>query len=160
MRNNLKEPVEYTVGALSQAELDFVVDDKANSVGALLAYLTATEKLYQIITFEQGEPNEQEKTILNDAKELGDLGRKNLKGKDVQKYIEEFTEARKKTTKLLKEKDDASLATIPEGSSVSNFFAWFHVTEHQSSHLGRTLFLKKRIPENLDLKIPTPKKID
>lgn len=160
MLNNLKERVEYTVGGLSQSELDFVIDEKANSVGALLAHLTATEKLYQIITFEEREPNEEEMKILNDAMELGDLGRKNLKGKDVQKYLEEYTAARTRTMELLKEKDDEWLANIPEGSSVSNFFSWFHVMEHQSSHLGQILLLKKRIPENLDIKITPPKKMD
>lgn len=160
MLNNLKQRIEYTVGNLSQEELDYVLDEKANSIGALIAHLTATEKLYQIITFEQREPNDQEMEILNDAMELGDLGRKNLRGKDVRKYLEEFTEARKKTMELLKEKDDEWLATIPEGSSVSNFFSWFHVMEHQSSHLGQILLLKKRIPENLDMNIKAPKKID
>ena len=61
---------------------------------------------------------------------------------------------------LLKEKDDEWLAAIPEESTVSNFFSWFHVMEHQSSHLGQILLLKKRIPENLDLQINAPKKVD
>ncbi len=160
MLNNLKERIEYTVGDLSQEELDYVLDEKANSIGALLAHLTATEKLYQIITFEQREPNDEEMAILNDAMELGELGRKNLQGKDVKKYLEEFTEARNTTMELLKEKDDEWLATVPEESSVSNFFSWFHVMEHQSSHLGQILLLKKRIPEHLDINIKAPKKID
>lgn len=160
MLNNLKERIEYTVVDLSQAELDFIIDEEANSIGALLAHLIATEKLYQIITFEQRDPSGDEMSILNDAMELGDEGRKNLKGIDVKKYLEAFTEARLKTMELLKEKDDEWLAKIPNGSSVSNFFSWFHVMEHQSSHLGQILLLKKRIPENVDLQLQAPKKID
>ncbi len=153
MLNNLKERIEYTVGDLSKAELDFIVDENANSIGALLAHLTATEKLFQIITFEEREPSAQEMDILNDAMELGDLGRKNLNGKDVQDYLAEFTAARIMTMKLLKEKDDEWLATIPEDSNTSNFFSWFHVMEHQSSHLGQILFLKKRIPPEKEIKL-------
>ena len=29
---------------------------------------------------------------------------------------------------------------------MTNQYCWFHVMEHQSSHLGQILFLKKRIP--------------
>jgi hypothetical protein len=29
---------------------------------------------------------------------------------------------------------------------MNNYYGWFHVMEHQSSHLGQILFLKKRIP--------------
>lgn len=37
---------------------------------------------------------------------------------------------------------------------MSNHYAWFHVMEHQSSHLGQVLFLRKRIPPEAELKIP------
>lgn len=160
MLNNLKMRVAYTVGDLSQEELDYIMDKEANSIGALLAHLIATEKLFQIIIFEEREPNEEEMALLTDAMELGDLGRKHLKGKSVKQYLEEYSEVRKKTMELLKEKDDEWLLEIPEGSTLNNYYSWFHVMEHQSSHLGQILLLKKRIPENLDVKINSPKSVD
>jgi len=160
MLNNLKNRVEFAVGSLSQAELDYLFDEEANSIGALLAHLTATEKLYQIITFEGREPTEEEMKGLSDAMELGELGRAHIKGKDAAYYLDAYTEARKETLRLFKEKDDTWLASDPDGSGTSNHFSWFHVMEHQSSHLGQVLLLKKRIPENLDLQLENPKKID
>ena len=39
---------------------------------------------------------------------------------------------------------------------MNNFFGWFHVMEHQSSHLGQILFLKKRIPPEPEVNLEQP----
>jgi len=160
MLDNMKERVAYTVQNMSTEELDYLQDENANTIGALLMHLIATENYYRIVTFEERDLTSEEMKEYNDAMELGDLGRKNIKDKNVSYYLDLYNEARQKTIEAFKQKDDVWLATTPTGSSVSNHFSWFHVMEHQSSHLGQILYLKKRIPENLDLKIKKTNKID
>jgi len=41
-----------SVKGMSQKDLDFLLDDKANTIGALLMHLAATDRIYQINTFE------------------------------------------------------------------------------------------------------------
>src|SRR5581483_9476373 len=38
---------------LTREQLDFLLDEKANTIGALLLHLAATDRLYQINTFDQ-----------------------------------------------------------------------------------------------------------
>ena len=52
MMNMMRTWVIRTVEDLSVAELDYHLDDHANSIGALLWHLAATEKYYQLNTFE------------------------------------------------------------------------------------------------------------
>ena len=40
---------------MSVSELDFLIDENANTVGALLMHLAATERCYQIHTFQNKE---------------------------------------------------------------------------------------------------------
>lgn len=47
MLNNLSERVESVVGQLNQQELDYLMDEDANSIGALIMHLVATEVYYQ-----------------------------------------------------------------------------------------------------------------
>jgi uncharacterized damage-inducible protein DinB len=160
MLNNLSERVEYTVSNMTQAELDYQLDEKSNSVGALVMHLAATEIYYQEATFGNSDLSEKEMEELRIAMELGDEGRQHIKGHDAAYYLDIFKKAREKTLELLKEKDDAWLAEIPEGSYVNNHFSWFHVMEHQSSHLGQILLLKKRIPKANSLELKDNIKVD
>lgn len=160
MLNNLSDRIEYTVGGMTQAELDYQMDDKSNSIGALLMHLAATEIYFQEATFGDGNLSQKELEALRVAMELGDEGRQKLKGHDAAYYLDLYKKARKKTMQLMKEKDDTWLAEIPDDSMVSNYFSWFHVMEHQSSHLGQILLLQKRIPENDIMKLKNDKKVD
>ncbi|AFL80227.1 Protein of unknown function (DUF664) [Aequorivita sublithincola DSM 14238] len=160
MLNNLSERVEYAVGNMSQAELDYQLDEKSNSVGALIMHLAATETYFQEATFGESNLSEAELEELRIAMELGDEGRQHIKGHDATYYLDIYKKARKRTLELLKEKDDAWLAEVPEGSTVNNHFSWFHVMEHQSSHLGQILLLQKRIPETKTLDLKNDKKVD
>ncbi|WP_431243412.1 hypothetical protein ACQ9BO_01775 [Flavobacterium sp. P21] len=72
--------------------------------------------------------------------------RDEFKGHDIQYYLDIYNEVRAKTISELKKRDDAWFATIQMKYDISNQYCWFHVMEHQSSHLGQILFLKKRIP--------------
>ena len=52
MLNWMRGPVLGSVKGLTAVQLDYLHDDKANTIGALLLHLAATERLYQVHTFE------------------------------------------------------------------------------------------------------------
>jgi len=117
-------------------------------------HLAAAEKLYQLRTFEGRRFNDEEKEIWNDALRLDEGGRDKFKGYDVQYYLDIYNKVRQVTIEELKKRDDKWLEEIEPGFTYSNHYSWFHVMEHQSSHLGQILFLKKRIPPEPEIKLP------
>ncbi|MEH6657570.1 hypothetical protein [Leeuwenhoekiella marinoflava] len=60
MLDAMKERVEGSVKNHSVYELDYLMDEKANSIGALIMHLAAAEKLYQVMTFEGRYFNKEE----------------------------------------------------------------------------------------------------
>ncbi|WP_235982727.1 DinB family protein [Kordia aestuariivivens] len=160
MLNNLSARVERVVKDLDQRQLDHLHDEKANSIGALIMHLAAAEKIYQLYTFENRGFNEEEEKFWGPALNLDDAGREAFKGKDVAYYLKIYKEVRAKTLEEFKKLDDSWLAKIRPGSTDNNHYYWFHVMEHQSSHLGQILFLKKRIPPPPSINLEQKKKID
>ncbi len=160
MLNNLSSRVERSVQYLDQRELDHLHDEKANSIGALIMHLAAAEKYYQLYTFENRGFNEEEEKIWGPAFHLDDAGRETYKGHDVAYYLKIYKEVRAKTLEEFKKLDDTWLAKVRPGTTENNHAHWFHVMEHQSSHLGQILFLKKRIPPPPAITIKKEKKID
>ncbi|WP_264553007.1 DinB family protein [Flavobacterium sp. N2038] len=146
MLEDLKDRVEFTVKNMDQYEIDYLHDEKANRIGALVMHLAAAEKYYQVFTFENREFNEEEKKKWDTALKLDQGARDEFKGHDIQYYLDIYNEVRAKTIEELKKRDDAWFAEIQMKYDISNQYCWFHVMEHQSSHLGQILFLKKRIP--------------
>jgi hypothetical protein len=61
MIDNLKERVERNVTSLDQEGTDFLLDENANSAGAIIYHLAATEAYYQVYTFENRQFNKDEK---------------------------------------------------------------------------------------------------
>lgn len=145
MLEDLKSRVERTVKNMSQYEIDYLHDAEANRIGALVMHLAAAEKYYQVFTFENREFNEEEKKMWGAALDLDQAGRE-IKGHDIQYYLDIYNEVRAKTISELKKRDDAWFAEVQTRYDWTNQYCWFHVMEHQSSHLGQILFLKKRIP--------------
>ncbi|MBS7256669.1 DinB family protein [Flavobacterium branchiicola] len=146
MLDDLKDRVEETVKNMDQYEIDYLHDEKANRIGALVMHLAAAEKYYQVFTFENREFNEEEKKKWETALNLDQGARDEFKGHDIQYYLDIYNEVRAKTISELKKRDDAWFAEVQKKYDISNQYCWFHVMEHQSSHLGQILFLKKRIP--------------
>ena len=98
MLNYNRHTILNIVKSMSVKELDHLHDAHSNTIGALLLQLGATEKFYQINTFEgRQEYNDEEKKVWNSAMSLGDEGRKNIKGKDVQYYVDAITAVREKS---------------------------------------------------------------
>ena len=145
MLNDLSNRVERVTGNMTTDELDFLLDENANSIGSLIMHLAATEAYYQVYTFEGRGFNAEEQKLWNAAQNLGEAARNKYKGHEADYYFDIWKDVRKKTLKYLKEKDDDWLNENPAGSSMNNHWAWFHVMEHQSSHLGQILLLRKRI---------------
>ncbi len=151
MLNYNRNTVVRLVQSMSMAELDHLHDGHANTIGALIMHLGATDKFYQINTFEgRQEFNAEEQKEWGAAMELDDKGRQEIKGHDVQYYLDKIKAVRERTLALLKEKDDNWLLAVdPEWSKkepINTFWKWFHVCEHESNHRGQIAFLKSRLP--------------
>lgn len=154
MLEDLKDRVERTVKNMSQYEIDYLHDDEANRIGALVMHLAAAEKYYQVFTFENRGFNEEEKKTWQKALDLDQGGRDEFKGHNIQYYLDIYNEVRAKTISELKKRDDSWFAEVQTRYDWTNQYCWFHVMEHQSSHLGQILFLKKRIPPEQKKTLP------
>ncbi|MBL4707819.1 MAG: DUF664 domain-containing protein [Flavobacteriales bacterium] len=145
MLEDLKSRVTSSVVNLSQEETDFLLDDKANTIGAMILHLAATEKYYQVYTFENRGYNSEEKKEWETALSLGNKARASIKGKPMSYYLKKWDAVRKETKKLLKTKDDNWFKSDVKESSMNNHWAWYHVMEHQANHMGQIRLIIKRI---------------
>jgi hypothetical protein len=151
MLNYNRQTIIDATKSLTQAQLDYLHDPKSNTIGALLMHLGAIEKFYQVNTFEKRDDlTDAEKKIWADGMNLGENGRKNIKGKDIKYYLDIITELREKTLAEFKKKDDAwLLESAPFGRSgrmVNTYWKWFHVCEHEANHRGQITWIKGRLP--------------
>jgi len=154
MLDDLKDRVISQTQKLNTYELDHLHDEEANRIGALIMHLAAAEKFYQVFTFEGREFNEEEEAQWMDALELGATARDRYRGKPISHYIDIYQKVRDKTIEELRKRDDDWFKEVQPAYQMTNNYCWFHVMEHQSSHLGQILFLKKRIPpEEEELKL-------
>jgi len=141
MLNDLKARVTRSVEGMSQYEADYLLDENANRIGAMILHLAATEAYYQAYTFENRGFNKEEQKKWNVALNLGDNGRKELQGKPIDYYLDIYKEVREKTLKLLKTKDDKWLKQKNSAGTMNNHWAWYHVMEHQANHMKPSLFV-------------------
>lgn len=141
-----------SVKGMSTKDLDFLLDEKANRIGALLLHLVAVEKFFQANTFEGMNPDklpEAWKEKWGPAMELGDPGRKQIQGNTLDHYLSNLSETREKTLEEFRKRDDAWLMAIDKTwgwGPTNNYCKWFHVTEHEANHNGQIKLLKTRIP--------------
>ncbi len=97
---------------MSTKDLDFLLDEKANRIGALLLHLVAVEKFYQANTFDGMNPDklpEAWKEKWGPAMELGEPGRKQIQGNTLDYYLNNLNETREKTLAEFRKRDDAWL---------------------------------------------------
>ena len=137
---------------LTQADLDYLFDKNANTIGALMLHLAATETYYGMHTFQGmkwGSWPDSVKKQWDPAMELGDAGRQQIKGHDRDYYVNILHEVREKTLAEFSKKDDAWLMTVdkewPWGPT-NTYCKWFHVCEHEAHHTGQIAMIRKRIP--------------
>lgn len=148
MLEDLKSRVTRSVRDLDLESTDYLLDDKANRIGAMILHLAATERYYQHFTlgknaFSEADDPELWKTALS----LGDKGREQLIGKPISYYLAIWDAVRKETLALLKTKDDKWFLKKVKSSNANNYWAWYHVMEHQANHMGQIRLIIKRIPK-------------
>ena len=146
-----RRQVEHNVQGLSQQDLDYLLDANANSIGALLLHLAATETYYQMNTFggmKWDSWSEEVKKKWDIPMNLGEPARKAIKGNSLDYYLDALHQAREKSLAEFRKRDDKWLATVvtEEEFSANNYAKWFHVAEHESNHDGQIKFLKRRVP--------------
>jgi len=153
----MRSQVLDSVKGMSQQDLDFLLDAKANRIGALLMHLAAIETFYQLNSFEgvSGEKMPKEfKEKWGVPADLGDPARGAIKGHSLDFYLNLLHETREKTLSEFRKRDDKWLAAVdktwlPAAGHEwgwNNYCKWFHVTEHEANHNGQIKFLKSRLP--------------
>lgn len=144
MLEDLKNRIDNMVKDLNQEQTDFLFDEKANSIGALIMHLAATEAYYQVETLEGRKWTDEESEMWQVAGGLGPEAREKFKNQPIHYYLDIWDDVRAKTLDGLKAKDDVWFASnIDEG--VNNHWAWFHVMEHQANHMGQIALIKSRL---------------
>lgn len=137
---------------LTMEQLDFQLDDKSNSIGAMLLHLAATEKYYQLNTFDEmswGSWGNDVKKKWQVPMGLGKEGREKIKGNNIDYYLSNLEEVREVTKKEFAKRDDDWLQKSEPffgNQPTNNHAKWFHVCEHESNHNGQIKFIKKRFP--------------
>lgn len=146
-----REQVLYNVKGMSQQDLDYLLDAKANTIGALLLHLAATDHYYGLNTFggmKWDSWPDDEKKKWDIPMNLGEAARKAIKGHSLDFYLTALHESREKNLAEFRKHDDKWLTMVAnEGDFKANNYAkWFHVAEHESNHDGQIKFLKNRLP--------------
>jgi uncharacterized damage-inducible protein DinB len=135
------------VDGLTLAELDHVHDPESNSIGALLAHITAVERSYQILTFEERLLSPDENQLWSTPLNLGADGRRLLCGHALAHYLEELSATRCGTLDALAQRDDAWLdRPVGLAPRINAHWAWFHVAEDEINHRGQIRWLRARLP--------------
>lgn len=151
MLNWIRESVIKNVEGLTQTDLDYLMDARANTIGALLSHLAATDTVYQDLTFYKLKDfSDANKKRWGVAMELGEEARKQIKGNNLDYYLSNMKEVREKTLAELKKRDDKWFQEVDPaffgGKPTNNFCKWFHVCEHEANHRGQIALIRKRIP--------------
>ena len=133
-------------------QLDYLYDENANSIGALLLHIASLEAAYQEMTF-------YGRNILNNPERiqkwrvpmyLGDQARREIKGHSVSYYLEELKAIRDQTVEQFRQYDDDWLWQVSSygsrGQAANNYWMWYHVYEDEINHRGEISWLKSRIP--------------
>jgi uncharacterized damage-inducible protein DinB len=136
---------------LSREDLDWLPDANANSIGALLLHLAATDVYYGLNTF-QGLPwanySQEVKQRWGPAMKLGDLGRNRITGHDLQFYLAVLQETREYSLSEFRKRDDDWFLAVDHTwawGPTKNFCKWFHVCEHESHHIGQIDLIIKNL---------------
>jgi len=146
MLEDLKNRISEMTQDLNQEEIDYLFDEKANSIGALVMHLVATEAYYQVETLEDRTWTDEEAQFWGMATGLGEKQQIEIKGKPIKYYLDLWDGVRNKTLDGLKSKDDAWFASnIEEG--INYHWAWFHILEHSANHMGQIALVKNRLPK-------------
>lgn len=152
MMNWMRMVILNPVKNLTVEQLDYLHDDKSNSIGAMLLHLAATERYYQLHTFDGmkwGSWDNKIKQQWDVPMKLGDEARKTIKGNKLEYYLDILKDVRNTTLQEFKKRDDSWLMAVDNDwgwGPTNNYCKWFHVCEHESNHNGQIKFIKSRLP--------------
>ena len=136
---------------LTQTDLDFLFDANANSIGALMLHLAATETYYGMNTFggmKWGSWSDDIKKQWDPAMDLGDAGRKTIRGMTATTTWE-FCMTCAKRRGRIQEARRCVAAERNEGhrlGACKQSLQVVHVCEHEAHHTGQIALLRKRLP--------------
>jgi len=149
----MRSAVLRSVKGMTQDGLDFLLDPKANRIGALLLHLAATEKLYQLNTLDQVNLKDLEKSPLFKEwvvpMDLGEPARVAIKGNNLAYYLDILHEVREKSLAEFRKRDDKWLLAVDQSwpwGPTNNLCKLFHVCEHESHHAGQISLIRSRVP--------------
>ena len=147
MMNYVRHTTLSAVEGLEVDELDYLHDPQSNSIGALLSHIAATEVGYQAATFYGRDLTEEERREWGAAVDLGERGRREVRGHELDYYVSRLEQVRTKTLAELGRRNDQWLeerTSLGSGQSVNNYFKWFHVFGHEINHRGQIRWLRTR----------------
>jgi uncharacterized damage-inducible protein DinB len=135
------------VEGLTLADLDHLHDAQSNSIGALLAHIVVVERSYQVMTFEDRLLSPDENAQWSIALKLGAEGRRALRSRSLDHYLDELRSVRQLTLEGLTARDDAWLErSVSPAPKINVHWAWFHVAEDEINHRGQIRWLRARLP--------------
>ena len=147
MMNYVRHTTLSAVEGLTVSELDYLNDSESNSIGSLLLHIAAAEAGYQAATFDKRELNDEEKHEWGTALALGEKARQEIKGHDLDYYLNKLEQVRTKTLAELASRDDQWLdeqTSFGSDNRVNNYFKWFHVFTHEVNHRGQIRLLRRQ----------------
>lgn len=147
MLNYTRYTTLQTVSNLTTTQLDFLLDQNSNSIGALLMHIAAVEYYYRINTFENREFTEQEQDKWNIALSLGNKARSNINKNELSFYLNILENERNITIQCFKNIKDNWLYHQEkwDNEPVNNYFKWFHVMEDELNHRGQMRIIRKKL---------------
>lgn len=149
MMTFIRYRVLKSVKGMSIEDLDFLLDERANTIGGILLHLAATETYYQLNSFGEmawGTWSDTVKEEWDVPMHLGERARQTIRGHSLDYYLSALHRTREKTVAEFRIRDDEWLARVDTNWNWTNHAKWFHVTEHESNHNGQFKFLKRRFP--------------
>jgi len=152
MMNWMREAILQPVQNMTVEQLDYIHDSKSNSIGAMLLHLAATERYYQLHTFEGKRWDSWDDNIKKQwdiPMNLGEEARKTIKNHSIDYYLNILKEVRENTIQEFRKRDDKWLLAVDKNwfwGPTNNYCKWFHVCEHESNHNGQIKWIKIRLP--------------
>lgn len=150
MMNYVRHGTLSAVKDLTTGELDYLNNPDGNSIGSLLLHIAAAEAGYQAATFYNRELNEEEKHEWGASLALGERARQEIKGHDLDFYLNKLEQVRGETLAELANRDDQWLEeqTSFRDNRINNYFKWFHVFTHEVNHRGQINMLRRLARRN------------
>ena len=150
MMNYVRYTTLSAVKDLTIRELDYLDNATGNSIGSLLLHIAAAEVGYQTATFYNRQLNEDEKQEWDTVLALGEKSRQQIKGHDLDYYLNKLEQVRAKTLAELAGRDDRWLdeQTTFGDNRINNYLKWFHVFTHEVNHRGQINMLRREAKQN------------